>query len=69
MMWRAKIKKMYNGKEDILILSPPYYLGKANYISCTMHYLLLSSLTISKNQCVAIGITCKKEEAFDLLKT
>jgi hypothetical protein len=40
-------KGMYNGREDMFSLSPPYHLEKASSMTCTMHYLLLSSLTIN----------------------
>jgi hypothetical protein len=38
---------MYNGREGIPSLSSPHYLEKAQDITCIMHYLLLSSLTIN----------------------
>jgi hypothetical protein len=37
-------KGMYNGREGMSSLSLPRYLEKAQDITCTMHYLLLSLL-------------------------
>jgi hypothetical protein len=39
---------MYNGREDMPSLSSPYHLEKALNMICTMHCLLLSSLTINE---------------------
>jgi hypothetical protein len=41
-------KGMYYGREGIPSLSLPHHLEKALNMTCTMHYLLLSSLTINK---------------------
>jgi hypothetical protein len=38
---------MYNAREDMHFLSPPHHLEKASDMTYTMHYLLLSSLTIN----------------------
>jgi hypothetical protein len=38
---------MYNGREGMPSLSPPRHLEKAQDVTYTMHYLLLSSLTIN----------------------
>jgi hypothetical protein len=40
-------KGMYNGREAMPSFSPPYHLEKAQDVTCAMHYLLLSSLTIN----------------------
>jgi hypothetical protein len=38
---------MYNDREGMPSLSPPNHLEKAQDITYTIHYLLLSSLTIN----------------------
>jgi hypothetical protein len=40
-------KDMYNGRESMPSLSPPHHLEKAQDITGTMHYILLTSLTIN----------------------
>jgi hypothetical protein len=40
-------KGMYNARECMPSLSPPHHLEKAPDMTYTMHYLLLSSLTIN----------------------
>jgi hypothetical protein len=51
--WNGKVKigshkGMYNDRELMHFLSPPHHLEKALNMIYTMHYLLLSSLTINE---------------------